>query len=115
MLSYLIISIQLTCEIIIISFTKTLFVIELLKIALDLCRCLLIQKAACSLVEKNAMVGLSFMWLTAQHALTQAAGVAFSLNVLKPLCSSEHKMSQRLQWVPGARMTRLSSTACFKC
>ncbi len=42
------------------------------------------------------MVGLNFMWLTAQHVLTLAAGtVALSLNVLKPLCSSDHKMTQK--------------------
>lgn len=42
------------------------------------------------------MVGLNFMWLAAQHVLTLAAGnVALSLNVLKPHCSSDHKMTQK--------------------
>lgn len=41
------------------------------------------------------MVGLNPMWFTAQHVLTLAAGiVALSLNVLKPLYSRDHKMTQ---------------------
>lgn len=52
----------------------------------------------CPLAEDNAVVGLNFTWLAAQHVLVLAAGAtALSLNVLKPLCCSDRKMTQRLQ------------------
>lgn len=63
---------------------------------------ILCSRRVCPLVEDNTTVGLNFMWLTTQHALTQAAGaVALGLNALKPLCSSVHKMSQRTSVGPG--------------
>lgn len=59
------------------------------------------------------MVGLNPMWSMAQLRHQASGMVALSLIVLKPLCSNDHKMTKRLQKIPGTHMARLFSSACL--
>lgn len=70
----------------------------------------------CPLVEDNTIVGLNFMWRAAQHVLTLAGGtVALSLNVLKLLCSSAHKMTQKTSVDSRHSHGKVILLCCFKC
>lgn len=60
------------------------------------------------------MVGLNSMWFTAQHVLTLAAGIAaLSLNVLKPLYSRDHKMTQVSSADSRRSNGKVFCSACF--
>ncbi|TKS85792.1 Serine-rich coiled-coil domain-containing protein 2 [Collichthys lucidus] len=54
---------------------------------------------SCPLVEDNAMVGLNFMRLAAQHVLTLAAGIHQILQPFNP-CLSEHPRQGRIAKTP---------------